>query len=466
MLLALVLASAAQAERKEIHILSTNDMHSSMSNFPQLAALADSLRGIDPELLILSAGDNRTGNPLNDLFEIPAYPMVALMNQVGYDATTLGNHEFDVRSLAKLIPLSNFSYICANIFADDTTGIRTIPYKIFDVRGMKVGVIGVVQINKWGRPDTHPDNLQGVRFSVPTEAISQYEWLSRECDVTILLSHIGYEDDIRMTKAFPWIDLIVGGHTHTQLTEDEPLHNDILITQNKNKLPKATHITLTVDSGRIVGKRAEYFDLKHYPKRNKIVEQMVLGFEHNPSFSRKLAEADEPFDNIDEIGAMVCDAFMAGTGADIAIENRRGVRLESLPAGEITLLSALAIDPFSNHAMELMLTGEELYKMIHSYSRMSTSHFPHLGGIIAEVKLDKKDPTVIRNFKLKTPDGKAINKKKTYKIVTNSYITSTCNTIDPDDVHMLNSETSDLIMQFLEQQQHVNYRGVKRITYK
>ena len=116
--------------------------------------------------------------------------------------------------------------------------------------------------------------------------------------------------------------------------------------------------------------------------------------------------------------------------------------------------------------MELMLTGEELYKMIHSYSRMSTSHFPHLGGIIAEVKLDKKDPTVIRNFKLMTPDGKAINKKKTYKIVTNSYITSTCNTIDPDDVHMLNSETSDLIMQFLEQQQHVNYRGVKRITYK
>ena len=246
MLLALVLASAAQAERKEIHILSTNDMHSSMSNFPQLAALADSLRGIDPELLILSAGDNRTGNPLNDLFEIPAYPMVALMNQVGFNATTLGNHEFDVRSLARLIPLSNFSYICANIFADDTTGIRTIPYKIFDVRGMKVGVIGVVQINKWGRPDTHPDNLQGVRFTVPTEAIDQYEWLSHECDVTILLSHIGYEDDIRMTKAFPWIDLIVGGHTHTQLTEDEPLHNDILITQNKNKLPKATHITLTV----------------------------------------------------------------------------------------------------------------------------------------------------------------------------------------------------------------------------
>jgi 2',3'-cyclic-nucleotide 2'-phosphodiesterase (5'-nucleotidase family) len=457
---------AAQAERKEIHILSTNDMHSSMKNFPQLAALADSLRGIDPELLILSAGDNRTGNPLNDLFTIPAYPMVALMNQVGYAATTLGNHEFDVRSLARLIPLSNFSYICANIFADDTTGIRTIPYKIFDVRGTKVGVIGVVQINKWGRPDTHPDNVMGVRFVDPKETVRNYEWLSRECDVTILLSHIGYEADINMTEAFPWIDLIVGGHSHTQLKADEPLHNNILITQNKNKLPKATHITLTVDNGHVIDKRAEYFDLKHYPKRNMTVEQMVESFEHNPVFSQELATADESFENIDEIGAMVCDAFIACTGADIAIENRRGVRLENLPAGKITLLNALSIDPFSNHAMELTLTGEELYRMIHSYSRMSINHFPHLGGLQAEVKLDKKDPTVIRSFKLKTLDGKNLDKKRTYRVVTNSYVTATCTAIDPDDVHMLNSVTSDLIVRFLEQKQHVNYHGVKRVHYK
>ena len=77
------------AQRREVHILSVNDMHATIDVFPQLAALIDSLRTADPSLLVFSAGDNRTGNPLNDKYEIPAYPMVALMNQGGFNASTL-----------------------------------------------------------------------------------------------------------------------------------------------------------------------------------------------------------------------------------------------------------------------------------------------------------------------------------------------------------------------------------------
>ena len=465
-LLVLVLASATHAQRNVIHILSTNDMHSSMDYFPQLAALADSLRDIDPGLLILSAGDNRTGNPLNDLFEIPAYPMVALMNQVGFAASALGNHEFDIASLPRLIPLSNFSYICANIVPDYTSGIRTVPCKVFDVRGTKVGIVGVVQVNKWGRPDTHPDNVQGLKFLDPTETVSRYEWLSRECNATILLSHIGYDADVQMAEHFPWLDLIVGGHTHKQLTSSEPLHNGVLITQNKNKLTTATYITLTLDSGKVVSKQAEYFDLKTYPRRNIIVDQMVKAFKGNPAFSRVLAVADKPFDNINEVGAMVCDAFLEGTGADIAIENYRGVRLEHMPAGNITVLNALAIDPFGNQAVEMTMTGEQLYQMLTAYSRMDIFHFPHLGGLLAEVKLDKADSTVIQSFKLMTPDGKPIEKKRKYRIVTNTYVSSTCTVLSPDDINVLNAQTSDLIMHFLEHKGHVDYNGVKRVWFK
>lgn len=465
-LLVLVLVSTARAQRNEIHILSTNDMHSSMDYFPQLAALADSLRDIDPGLLVLSAGDNRTGNPLNDLFEIPAYPMVALMNQVGFAASALGNHEFDVASLPRIIPLSNFSYICANIVSDYTSGIRTVPCKVFDVRGTKVGIVGVVQVNKWGRPDTHPDNVQGLKFLDPTETVSRFEWLSRECDATILLSHIGFDADVQMAEEYPWIDLIVGGHSHKQLSEDEPLHNGVLITQNKNKLTTATYTTLTIDSGKVVGKRAEYFDLKTYPRRNIVVEHMVRAFKQNPAFSRVLAVADTSFDNINELGAMVCDAFLDGTGADIAIENRRGIRLENLPAGDITVLNALAIDPFGNQAVEMTMTGEQLYQMLHAYSRMDIYHFPHLGGLLAEVKLDKADSTVIQSFKLMTPDGKPLDKKRKYRIVTNTYVSSSCTVLGPDDMNVLNAQTSDLIMQFLEQKGHVDYHGVQRVWFK
>ena len=249
--LALTLALTISAEKREIHILSVNDMHAQIDVFPQLAALIDSLRTEDPSLLVFSAGDNRTGNPLNDKYEIPGYPMVALMNQVGFNGSTLGNHEFDTHSLQRLIGLSNFRYICANVFSTDSAGIRTVPYQVFDVAGLKVGIIGVIQLGAQGTPSTHPDNLKGIWFTPAMTEISKYEWLSKQCDVTILLSHLGYPDDQEMAKMFPWLDLIIGGHTHTQLKGDEVV-NGVLITQNKNKFGRVTYTTITLEDGKIV----------------------------------------------------------------------------------------------------------------------------------------------------------------------------------------------------------------------
>ena len=200
--------------------------------------------------------------------------MVALMNQVGFNGSALGNHEFDVHSISRLVGLSNFRYICANIQADDSAGLRTVPCQVFDVEGLKVGVFGLIQVGDQGIPSTHPDNLRGIHFNLPDDVIPEYEWLSYQCDVTILLSHLGYEDDVEVAKRYPWIDLIIGGHTHTQLKGNEK-PNGVLITQNKNKFGRVTYTTLTVDSGRVVDKRAEYIDVKKYPKKSKLVESMV-----------------------------------------------------------------------------------------------------------------------------------------------------------------------------------------------
>ena len=211
----LAISLSAIAEKHEIHIVAVNDVHATIGVFPQFAALIDSLRTEDPSLLVFSAGDNRTGNPLNDKYLIPSYPMIALMNQTGFNGSTLGNHEFDAQSLPRLIGLSNFRYICANIFPSDSANIRTIPYQIFDVEGLKVGVVGAIQLNPNGIPSTHPDNLKGIRFKPANEIIPRYEWLSKVCDVTILLSHLGYQADVEVANQFPWFDLIIGGHTHT-----------------------------------------------------------------------------------------------------------------------------------------------------------------------------------------------------------------------------------------------------------
>ena len=460
--LALTLALTANGQKKEIHILATNDMHATIGVFPQLAALIDSLRAEDPSLLVFSAGDNRTGNPLNDKYEISSYPMVTLMNMVGFNGSTLGNHEFDVHSLPRLIGLSNFRYICANIFPSDSVNIKTIPYQVFDVEGLKVGVVGAIQLSPQGIPSTHPDNVRGISFKPAKEVIPQYEWLSRACDVTILLSHLGYPDDQEMAKAFPWFDLIIGGHTHTQLKGNE-VENGILITQNKNKFGRVTYITLTVDSGKVVDKKAEYIDIKKYPKRNKVVQAVVDHFSDNPAFRRVVAIADTPFEAREELGCMMCDAYMAECHADLAVENPGGVRIDSHPAGDITVLDVLEMDPFDNHAVVLELTGEELVTMMRTYCSDKLYSFPFVGGFKCELTTERNNPGKIKSVKLLTLDGKKLNMKKIYRVATNSYVPATSKIPEGSD-HMLNVQTTDLLIRYLEREKTVNYKGVRRLT--
>ena len=463
--LALLIDTNVFGQQREIHILSVNDMHANLDAFPKFAAIADSLRTLYPSLLVFSAGDNRTGNPVNDMYEVSSYPMVSLMNQVGFNATAVGNHDFDVKSLAPLMCYSNFSYICANMFPSPDTGLRIVPTRVFDVDGIKVGVIGVIQLNAMGRPDTHPENVEGIRFTQAENVVGRYQSLSKECDVTILLSHVGYQGDIEIAERFPWLDLIIGGHTHTQLTAEEPLHNGVLITQNKNRLPMCTHITLTVDKGKVIDKKAEYIDIKKFPNKNKLVAMMVDYFSDDPFFKRVVAHAETPFKIKDQMTYMLCDALLTEGQGDICIMNNGGTRIDSLSAGDITIHDILAMDPFYNDAVTATLTGEDILHIITAYSRGSLYHLPRVAGIQCEAVVDKDDPNKdrLKSIRLKTLDGQEFDIHKTYKLVTSSYMATVCKQYFNATTHSLNVLTSDLLTQFLEKKGIVNYEGVNRL---
>ncbi len=460
----LVFATTLQGQRRELHIVSANDMHATIEAFPQLAAIVDSLRQLWPSLLVFSAGDNRTGNPLSDKYEIPAYPMVALMNQVGFNASAIGNHEFDSHSLARLMGLSHFRYLCCNMNAEPWTGINALPYQVFDADGLRVGVIGTTQVGNHSRPSTHPNNLEGLTFLPAREVVGQYEWLSRECDVTILLSHQGYEEDCDMADSFPWLDLILGGHTHKQLQGNE-MQNNVLITQNKNKLQKVAHVTLTIDGDSIVAKHSEYIDVATFSRKNPVVENMVTRFFDVPSFQRVLAQAATPFSTREEIGYMMCDALMEGCQADIAIENPGGVRLDSLPAGDITVFDVLKMDPFDNHPVVLMLTGHEIVQMILTYTQNSLYSFPFLGGVCCQLTVYPDNPLMIKDIRLFKPEGRRLNMNRKYRVVTNSYVWNSCD-MPEDSGRMLDMQTTDLIMQFLENKHTVDYHSIRRIELR
>ncbi len=461
----LTLGLAAQAERKEIHILSANDMHAAIEAFPTLADVADSLRALYPGLLVFSAGDNRTGEPLNDMYDISAYPMVALMNQVGFNATTLGNHEFDsgAQGLARLTQLANFSHICANVQPADSLGMHLVPCQVFDVLGTKVGVVGAVQLGTHGIPDSHPDNCKGFTFKPVAETLQQYKWLREQCDVVILLTHIGYDDDVALAPQFPWADLIIGGHSHTQLNGGE-MHDGLLITQNVNRLKKVTHTTLVLEQGRVVEKRAENIDLRQHQGQNRVVANMVQFFSDNPSFRRVLTQVVTPFTCEAELGAMMADAFMAETGADVGIQNAGGVRFGQFAPGPFTVSDVLRLDPFGNDAVMLELTGEELRQMLLACAANDGYGFPFVSGISCKLQRDAKDPELIKKLTLTTPEGKKFDLKRRYKVITSSYVASIADSPRQDQGHSINRKTADLIISYLEKLTSVSYEGVRRIV--
>ena len=464
-LLMLVTLTASAQERRELHILSTNDMHAAIEQFPRLGFVADSLRALYPDLLILSAGDNRSGDPINDMFEIPAYPMVALMNQVGFHATAVGNHEFDSNQygLAKLIGLSAFSTLCANMEPDPKFNMHVKPYQLFDCGGISVGVLGITALGSLGTPESHPARMTDIKFMDPLETIKKYEFLRKQCDVVLLLSHLGYKDDVKFSAQLPWVDIIVGGHSHTQLDGGE-IHNGILITQNMKSLPFATHSTLVLEGNKIVEKKAERFAVAGKGEVNNTIAALVQYFSQNPAFKRVLAVAETPFACKEELGCLMCDAYIVETGADFSYQNAGGVRIESHPAGDLTMGDVMMVDPFQNAAVELNVTGKELSDMLISCYDNDNQRFPYVSGMTCEITLNPADKT-IKKLVIFDKDGKKLNLKKTYRVVSNSYSVAVSPTNRHDEGHSLGITTPDLIKSYLEHQGRVSYEGRRCLKF-
>ena len=459
--LLMLVALTASAQKREVHILSINDPHAAIDQFPRLGYVADSLRALYPDLLILSAGDNRSGDPVNDMFDIPAYPMVALMNQVGFHATAVGNHEFDSNQdgLARLIGLSTFSTLCANMEPDAKWKMHVKPYQKFDVGGVMVGVLGITALGSMGTPESHPMRLTDIKFMEPLETIKKYEFLRKECDIVLLLSHLGFADDVKFSAELPWVDIIVGGHSHTQLDGGE-MHNGILITQNAKSLKYATHSTLVLDGKQITSKKAECIAVAGGQNTNRTLAELVRYFSENPAFKRVLAVAETPFDNSEELGCMVCDAYMAETGADLSYQNAGGVRVESHEAGNMTVGDVMKMDPFQNDAVELNVTGKELAEMLISCYDNDKQRFPYVGGMTCDVTINPADGK-IKKLVLWDKDGKKLNLKKTYRVVSNSYTVAVSPTKRADQGHSVGITTPDLIKNYLEHQGRISYQGKK-----
>ncbi len=250
------LAVAAQAQDKKLVILHTNDTHSCImplnenladknvagrGGFIRRLELLKDQRREDPDLLYFDSGDFSQGSPYYTMFKGDVE--VGLMNRMGIDAATIGNHEFDfgLENMARIFKMATFPIVCANY---DFTGTPVEglvkPYVIINRKGVKIGVFGLApQLDGLVSKQT----CEGVRYLDPVaKALEVATFLKekKKCDLVICISHLGWKmdvtDDLAAIAGSRNIDLVLGGHSHTYLEELEYVKNldgkDVPVDQN------------------------------------------------------------------------------------------------------------------------------------------------------------------------------------------------------------------------------------------
>ena len=231
----------------KITILHSNDVHSQIEPFPlnhnrfpgrggfaRRANIFNEIRSVNPNTLIFDAGDIFQGTPYFNFFQ--GELELKLMKEMGYNAATIGNHEFDagLDTLKRNILSTNFQFIISNYdFVNTELEGLTTPYKIYKKEGVKIGVFGLgIELRGLVNPDLYKETkyLDPVEISNEMVKILKNE---KKCDLIICVSHLGHEynsekiSDVKLAKLTNDIDLIIGGHTHTFLKEP-------LIIKNKN----------------------------------------------------------------------------------------------------------------------------------------------------------------------------------------------------------------------------------------
>lgn len=451
---------------REVVILAVNDMHASVNRFPQFAYVIDSLRNIYPDMLLVSAGDNQTGHPVNDQYNPKGLPMIALMNAVKFDVSAVGNHEFDAgeEGFALLTRKANFDFLAANAFPPTYLDMTIKPFKIFTLKnGVKVAIISLLQINNKGIPDCHPDYAKNFSFAEPFKVGKQYMYLKDECDILIYLNHLGIAADVHLAKLLSpeKVDLIIGGHSHTKI-EKEQIHNGIMITQAKNKVKYATLIKMSLTANGKVSRKMELLPIRKNGKENVAIRKMVDDFTNdNPSLIKQIATAEADFTTKEQIGYLMTDALFTAAPMDFALLNSGGARIESMSKGKISPKEVYLMDPFGNEIVLIKLTGKELHDCY-----VAAYHADEYGIVYATGLKSKYifDGDTLKDIQLFTNNGKPIDNDKIYKVAMNSYMLSATKFDHKDAGESLFKTTAANMIEYLEKLGNVkNYQNEKRI---
>lgn len=466
-----------QDKTYRLTILHTNDHHGRFwkngdGEYGMAArkTLIDSIRAEVKEagghVLLLDGGDVNTGVPESDLQD--AVPDFRGMNLLGYDAMAVGNHEFDkpLNVLRMQRDLAKFPFLSANIYDNGKRMFE--PYKVFNVGGLRVGVMGMTTEDT--RKMVSPDNIKGIEFrSVIEEAAKVVPELRTKADVVIAATHMGHYQngesgtqspgDVEMARAVRGINLVVGGHSQNPacMKSDNVINREYVPgTPCQPDYQNGTWIVQAHEWGKYVG-RADFtyrngvFTLVRYelvPVNLMRTVRAADGKTSKAPYTQLIAEDKEmlallqPYQEFGQqklnveigsvdgrlegdravvrarpasMGVLIGRALMDRTKADFAVVNSGGVR-DSLPAGKLTYKDVLKVQPFGNTTVTVDLTGAEALAYLNAAAKMSVGSgaFAQFAGVNLVITGGNVTSATIK--------GAPIDPAKTYRMVINNFM--------------------------------------------
>ncbi len=513
LLAALLLPALAQAYQPgktyRLTVLHTNDLHGRF--WPNehgeygLAAHQTLVKQIKNEVarnggsvVLLNVGDVNTGVPESDVHN--ARPDIEAMNAIGYEAMTLGNHEFDnpLQMLAMQEKWARFPFLSANIRLKDSGRHLVKPYTVLRKQGLDIAVVGLTTEETATSANTaYTRNLIiDPAADSARQTLQTLKQRKKKPDITIALTHLGYRSDAALARILPAksFDIIVGGHSHHTVCMDNAgrlKNNHRPGDACRPDFQNGTWIMQAGEWGKYLG-RADFtfkngkLALQSYrliPVNLKYETETADGktvrtlyqsaIRPDKQLAAKLKTYQEQADgklNVaigsvnaklegdravvrrqpTNLGRLIAHAQRLRTGADLAVMNSGGIR-DSIQAGRVTYKDILRAQPFGNLISYVDLSGKELAEYLRTVAliRPEDGGFPQFDGVTLKTDYDKQQVSGI------LINGKPLENGKTYRLSVSDYLAN-----GGDDYPVLSDKPSyvntgfvdaDVLKQYFEQ---------------
>lgn len=439
-----VSSAFAEESTTKITLLHTNDMHARYAEgnydgmgYAKLATYIEKYREENPNTLLLDAGDTFHGLALATVSK--GSNIVSIMNELKYDAMTVGNHDFNYGSetLLKLEQQANFPLLANNIYKND--GSLYLPSTtIKEINGIKIGIFGMATPETLYK--TNPKNVAGLEFKNPEiEAQKSVDFLKNQgVDFIIALSHLGTDGSstdtsYKVMNAVSGIDVLIDGHSHTALNNGEIAGNGTLLAST-GEYSKNLGVVELEFTGKINTKKTAKLISKEEAKTivpNAAITELIKQQEEEmkPILDEIVGNSNVNLDGLREnvraketnLGNLLTDSMLDKTNAEIAITNGGGIR-SSIAAGDVTRGNLIAVSPFGNYIVTKYLTGAQVLRALENgASKYPDEHgaFAHVSGMKYSIDANKEAGNRIHSVLV---NGVKLDNNRKYLVATNDFL--------------------------------------------